>query len=348
MTGARRGRRATDFTRRIGSVAFALVAIGCTGRARPTCSASDPDCGTGWECVDRESLEACVAVVIPYPCTQTHQVCLAQGILTAGEECLGDGECADGLYCPYSTDGRARVCTVPECETSADCPDGQACRLRECRADTLDSLCGEGLDCARHQYCAARCVMAPAEGGNACESDDECAAGQGCVERTDVAGSYCSECATDADCAGHESGPHCYDAFCAICSPASCPGQVCNRFRGCVECNEDADCPTHYACSQYVCRERCDFPNHEECASGQCDVGGLCVLPVGTACASPDDHSATECGDGSCVARDASGGAAAPYCTRWCDSSTPPCPAGYTCVESVEIDGITDDVCLAE
>src|SRR5687768_16845239 len=96
--------------RRTGRVLLLMVAIAgasacTTSRPRPACSESDSDCGTDWECVESSSLEACVAVIIPYPCTQTRWLCIAQGILTAGEVCLGDGECVDGLYCPYSTDG---------------------------------------------------------------------------------------------------------------------------------------------------------------------------------------------------------------------------------------------------
>lgn len=328
-------------------IASVTIATACTtSRPRPTCSESDPDCGTDWECMESSSLEACVAVIIPYPCTQTRFLCIAQGILTAGEACLGDGECVDGLYCPYSTDGSPRVCTAPECETRADCPDGQACRLHLCRADTADAICGAELECADHQYCAGSCTIAPPEGGNRCDSDIECADGRTCVERAPPY-RYCTECDADAECAGHEAGSFCYDAFCAQCSPTSCGDQVCDPARGCVQCIADEDCPTGHACSQSLCRERCDFPNHEECASGHCAVGDLCVLPVGTPCDGPD-HSAAECGEGSCVATDAGGAAAEPYCTRTCGFAGTPCPAGYTCVENVDVDGITEDVCLTD
>lgn len=325
-----------------------LGGVGCKpGHERPTCSAADGDCGSDWECVDRESLEACVAVVIPYPCTQTRYLCVAQGILAVGEICLGDGECNEGLYCSRPADGSERTCTVPQCATRDDCRDGLACRAHECE-ESLDRICGEGFECARGQYCSGGyCDVAPVAGGNPCAGDPDCAAGRSCVERPGLAGTYCSECASDDECSGHEAGPFCFDSFCERCSDASCGDRVCHRERGCVDCNVDADCPSGARCSQYVCRQICDFPSHDQCASGHCDVGDLCVLPVGTACSPADRYSAAECGEGSCVGLDAAGAEAEPYCTRTCGSSYPPCPAGFACVEGVDVGGIRDDLCLA-
>src|SRR5690349_4743595 len=125
-------------------------ALGCAAHhSRPTCSDTDRDCGADWTCVESDALDACVAVIIPYPCIGTHYLCLAQGILDPGEACLDDSECRDGLYCRRPSDGSTPTCSVPECETRDDCPSGQACRLHAC-SESLERDCGEGLPCAEH------------------------------------------------------------------------------------------------------------------------------------------------------------------------------------------------------
>jgi hypothetical protein len=330
-----------------------VAVVGCVpfggpgGGGRPTCDAHS-SCPSGWACQSSSSIGVCAAVIIPYPCPDTEYTCIAQGILQEGDGCLNDDECRTGLFCPYpEAAGDVPVCTRPQCQSRDDCLTGKACVHFQCASG--DGLsCSSGADCGKGQYCNfGSCATAPAEGGNDCAADDECARGRHCVADFDMEYMRCTECTTDADCAGNMAGTHCNQGLCAGCNQASCGDQVCLPQSGlCVDCVQDSDCTGGLTCDNEQCRQRCDnFANGgTSCPSGYCSFEGYCSAPIGTSCMAESYEDTTTCGGSSCIAT-VGGQNVPPFCSRTCNPSDPPCPSGTTCTQ-VTLEGSDELYCV--
>ena len=79
---------------------------------------------------------------------------------TQPPECETDADCAEGQVCE---NGRCVDAPVPECETDADCAEGQVCEDGVC-ADAPVIECETDADCAEGQVCEdGVCVDAPEE-----------------------------------------------------------------------------------------------------------------------------------------------------------------------------------------
>jgi hypothetical protein len=336
-----------------------LAWIGCeldpddsstNGTRRPSCSASDLECGEGWDCIARQTLELCTRdVIVPDLCERTTHLCMARGILGPNEICIDDRECIDGLVCLNAESGNTR-CQEPQCLTTAACPDGYSCRRLLCEITTEGSYCSAEYQCARHQYCnGSSCTAAPEGGGNPCRhGDSECAPGRVCVPSV-LGGSstLCSECERDDECSGHPRGSYCHELQCTSCNDAACPGQICLPGLGCVDCVDNEDCEDDRICSGSVCLQTCTSFNHDACESGQCLSGGQCAASVGKPCAQ-ERATADDCGRSVCIGRDDGGTSVEPYCTRRCGPFMPPCPEGFVCADQVSVGSVTQSLCLRE
>jgi hypothetical protein len=234
-----------------------------------------------------------------------------------------------------------------------ECGEGEVCRNFHCLR-TLGASCvnprGE-YGCSPGEICISNeCVLPPAEGGNGCTDETDCAETLMCtVDSRSLR--RCSTCGGDDECAGPEF-PHCHEGHCHVCSDDACDPGRCIRNRGCVECLGDEDCGDGQFCERsrgtYTCRTTCTRGDDATCsdASGQCAFGEYCVREMGTPCEEVSRRS-SECFDGACVDRDATGALVSPYCTRTCHTADLPCSAGSTCVEDHDFPDGDETVCLA-
>jgi len=91
-------------------------------------------------------------------------------------ECETDADCAEGQVCENG------VCTdapAPECETDADCAEGQVCEDGVC-IDAPAPECNTNADCAEGQVCEdGVCTDAPVLD---CDTNADCAEGQVCED----------------------------------------------------------------------------------------------------------------------------------------------------------------------
>lgn len=152
----------------------------------------------------------------------------------------------------------AGACDAPECEVSANCPQGEVCNA-EGRCETQD--CSSSLDCQIEEYCNA-------ESGNCesgCSNDRDCLPTHVCDAETNT----CVEpgCRnTQLDCQVGEFCNNltgdCYDAggfYCQSCESTEDCGSannVCLRMGGSqqtycgVDCSGGQECPRGYECAR--------------------------------------------------------------------------------------------------
>src|SRR5690606_17857628 len=136
------------------------VQVGCTSDDDCTDQVCDTNTGLCVDCLgdgDCDEGETCDMTTN----TCTEQGCLGNEDCTGGlvcvggtcEQCTMDSQCTMDEFC--TIDG---VCGVPECDTDADCPDGQICELRICVDETMEAdvmeelisgdLVGSGCECS--------------------------------------------------------------------------------------------------------------------------------------------------------------------------------------------------------
>ncbi len=312
-----------------------------------TCLA-DGDCDDGLACTD-DTCAASICVYAPNDanCPDDGQFCNGDEACDAVLDCFSTGDpCAIGEFCNESTD------TCDECLVDGDCADGVNCTNDRCVGGSCvrspdDANCADnGLFCDGDEVCDAvqDCVS----------TGDPCAIGEFCNEATDA----CDECAVDADC---DDGVVCTDDACvggscvytpndANCADDGlfCDGsEVCDAVQDCVStgdpcavgefCNEATD-----TCDECAVDADCD--DGVACTDDTC-VAGSCVYP-------PNDANCPE--DGLFCNGDEFCDAAAD-----CSHSGNPCPPGKVCNDATDTcddcradgdcdDGIvcTDDACV--
>lgn len=292
---------------------------------------SDDDCPEGTVCVqgcgcwvDESGEEHCDCFGECLP--GTDPVC------ETDEDCLMPdgqaGRCVDGRCVPPAL----------ECESDADCPDGQVCEMACWDCDPAMPDCVPG--------CEGHCVPAPPP---QCETDADCPAGFACLVECWAPGCDPStgECPPECDPATGQCDEYC-QGYCVPRQEPECvtdddciypDGQTGQCIEGrCVfdeiPCDDSMPCPPGMECVM-VCWD-CD-PSDPDCEPG---CQGFCV-PVepqcyaDTDCIGPDGQTG-RCVDGHCV-----------FDPLYCHADWE-CPPGFYCAMArcgPDCDPSTDPAC---
>ncbi|MBK6921933.1 MAG: hypothetical protein IPH07_31340 [Deltaproteobacteria bacterium] len=265
----------------------------------------------------------------------------------------------------------ASECTVDACidgtPSNAALPRGSACMAGTCDASGACTGCtdpsecgGESSACATVTCDAGVCGVMNVAAGVALPADVQ-TSGDCQERRCDGRGAIVD--AIDGDDEPADDGNVCTDEVCnggvaghpAALIGTACPGGQCNGAGACVECLDDADCPSNAPCMVGACEGgSCQIVPAmvgTSCSDGQfcngaetCNAMGNCVSP-GNPCPGPDgdsdcsevcnemtdmctgnDPSGSECGD--CRTCNASG------------SCVYHCGGGQTCCAG-------DDICIS-
>lgn len=283
----------------------------------------DQDCGPGNRCLDPGG------GAVPFcgeACT-TSADCSRPGTRCDAGQCWPNENCA--AVAPCTPDSGA-ACTRDE-----DCPTGQSCESRVCRANdsgcaagercdrvTLDcyASCRSARDCGSNERCVGdRCEPLPP-----CDSDADCPLPRVCrVDPLTQQGTCVAGCSDDTGC---PLGTRCVatDEGRTVCAAG---------------CDDDADCLLDQVCEAGTCRSgRCQTT--DACGSCQvCGPGGRCIdandAPYCAACGIDRDCGAGGlCNDGRC----------APACPAT------GCPRGFACTPAgaKRVCFPTDDFCDTE
>lgn len=279
-----------------------LCNLACRDNVCTSCTGGGPG-GVGDACVRSTDCRR------GFHCSQTFNVCvLNNGSGQEGTECSTSADCNVGLVC-----GDYGYCTTQgghgtSCVGNEDCDPGCVCIAGSCQCFgggtcTDDSTCGVGGVC-----------KPPAQGGlkecvytldEPCERNDDCAAGQDCVNlpangrcailcenTTDcvnkgytgfncgITGVCGTPCTTQADCGG---GQICNGG---VCTPVGGTGGVGD------DCQGDSDCLYGLECFGAFCQHR---------ASG---TGGFGKVGVGLTDSGAPCVDSTNCGGGVCGTTD--------------------------------------------
>lgn len=276
--------------------------------------------------------------------------CDAAGNCIDPRAALG-GTCQSDLGCAVGTcvDG---VCCAEPCGDACEACDGTGA----CQAEAAGTVCGDSLQCFGRGLC-----LAP--NGSVCQGAAQCGSGNCepavgggtvCCAASCVAGLLCN---SDGVCVSPEA-----DLGAACVSNGDCVGGRCVDGVCC-----DSDCSdTCEVCNAPGQEGRCAADTSGEvdpaCAPGtECAGRGLCLLPLGAACALNGECKSGECGPslagpgeicceaacpsgqrcsaaGSCVDAPRPGGS---ECTTGTDCLSANCVAGRCC------EGACDGVCQA-
>jgi hypothetical protein len=189
------------------------------------------------------------------------------------------------------------------CDSGADCPAGEICKIPDGGSENACLNCGTNGDCRPQQLCsdAGLCLFRPGW-GDQCTLNAQCSAGQFCVQGLCVA-------AKPSD----------------LCQRGNCPqGQVCNVQNQVCEqnlgCTINASCSATQICNPVTlaCEPRCD-PNNPGLV---CNPTQLCVQNRCVDCIQDSN-----CGDAGLTCNVAAGLCTAP---GLCYSDAA-CPAGEVC-----------------
>ena len=245
--------------------------------------------------------------------------------LEAGDHAITISVTDDDEYCNMAT-WTIPVACVPgeaECQSDAQCDDGNQCTVDVCN-DGACSNPNQQADFACDQGGGSVCDG----NGNCveCNSDAQCAMGEVCTENACVPE---AECMMDLDCADENqcTVDVCFDSACS--NPNAEPGATCDQGGGsvcdgqgnCVACNTDADCAMGEVCTNNEC------VLEAECMmDSDCDDGNDCTADSCTAgqCLNPNQPADTDCTSGGGSVCDGNGA-----CVE-CNSATQ-CPGGGEC-----------------
>ena len=271
-----------------------------------------------------------------------------------GSVCLASGECgtapcdfcSSGQVCVTLDDG-TQTCSVPECDTAADCEGAEACVQGVCS----EATCSTKEDCDAGKICnqlTSTCIDPP----EACANDQQCPAGEVCITDMGVcvigcaddaacgAGQICEEstrvctsgCRDDAGCADGET---CQDGQCTS-GPPSCDNITCDVTERCnpttfqcePTCTTDAgqpnSCPAGQVCD--LASGQCQANACPGQDPAQCDGNANTPFWNTTLCACVECLDNSACGGGSCNAN----GQCTEACQTQCDPSTPGTCGGNT------------------
>lgn len=157
------------------------------------------ECNSDADCVDAElGLGCTVDAELQYA------VC---GDGSQGSFCEGPAACAPGLFCAELIPGVAGILpnTCGQCETAADCPQGQLC------APTLDVANFTGAHVCVNQGAVGLDGFCPTDGtGNAVCQSQHCSVAM-IPEYPTVKVGICGACTVDADCGGATCNPAAFD-----------------------------------------------------------------------------------------------------------------------------------------
>lgn len=272
-------------------------------------------------------LTLCLGVQCPDQPCDTNQDCVDQGvggICVEGEcvECAEDADCLDTTVCNGAeTCGDDFNCVAG---TDLDCDDNDACTTDSCNATTgcssvptaVAAGCDDGLYCTGVESCNTTT-------GACVDGVDPCAAGQVCLEPTDICTAACTSSATCNDnnvctvdtctsgaclytavscddsnaCTTDTCGP---TTGCAS-TPIVCPtGQTCDTTTGLCGsgCASNTDCNDSNTCTDDTC-------NNSICANDpvDCPQGEICN-PANGNCENIDCTTNAQCDDGASCTTD--------------------------------------------
>ncbi len=241
---------------------------------------------------------------------------------TAGEPCVDDGDCDDGLWC-----NGAEVCDPVEgCQAGAtpECDDGVAC--------TIDA-CDEEADACTHQPDAAAC-----DDGFWCNGAEVCDAVQGCQPGTAPDcndGVACTQDSCDEQADACVNAPD--DAVCDDSLWCNGP-EVCHPEAGCQR-QAAPDCDDGIACTVDSCDEETDMclhaPDDAACNDGNDCTVDTCLADSG--CEHVAGNEGQVCDQGNCNGT-CSGGLCVPCA---CDDDAD-CDDGFACTT----DSCDNGVCV--
>lgn len=286
---------------------------------------------------------------------------------TAACDLLTQCGCKPGDHCQARAAAYAPACFVPgtlapgsACSSPSDCPRGQTCDDRTCRA-----YCREDADCE-----AGICVSLQTKDARAstvqvcwtqCSPDEPSACGPGARCRTlqterGESGVYCAApadpCPTieDGTCDDARGTGQCADGTDkrdCDCEP-TLPGALCDAVVQCG-CRRDAACaitrdPAHVsaACTAWTGRKRDDAAckDDAECAPGYvCQFGGTCSRLC---------HDDSQCSGRTClpVVLSDKPSAGLKVCYTACDRANPSCASGKRCAHFDPRFDVVGDYCV--
>lgn len=235
------------------------------GACEQSCD-DDADCDAGLVCLN----DACV---LPLACETSEDcpnanVCASDPTaLPAGKHCMQNGTNPEGASCDSAHECESGLCIDGrcelECETSADCTDGE-CAQRALNNGGFALLCSSaGCDCKRNEVCLrdGSCTSAKSCLAEACSNGETCVGG---VCRT--------TCTATADCDNDESCTFSDTEaayFCAVNDCACASDEVCTSGQ-CVAasaCRVDSQCPSG-VCLFGQCQTACE--SEKDCDGREC------------------------------------------------------------------------------
>ncbi len=240
--------------------------------------------------------------------------------------CKSNKDCASTPSTPY--------CEIPPgkcvaCETSAQCPPGDACHDHECvpvcgsggacsgGLSCCDSFCvNEKTDPEDCGGCGKACPPGEACVGSVCQVPTTCNGGPPCSPEDQCCSSGCSDTNSDPDNCG-SCGKVC-------ATDQTCAGGTCHSPVG---CNGGPACPPVDLCCATGCEDTSSDPNNcggcgHVCAPGQSCVESVCQM-------GPNCHGEPACtGAQSCCASGCTNTKTDP---ENCGGCGLPCAPGDTC-----------------
>lgn len=282
-------------------------------------------CPQGFDCVGGDCVEGGGNLPVCAPCSN-HQQCGGDddncvpypvGGSFCGAGCERDEDCEAAPGC----DGRSCAC-VETAEGSSQCvPESNSCEAAP--------ECDDEHPCVGDYECVDGRCQPPA-----CR-----ALGGECDEREDCCSGMCLDGQCSQACDWLRPGESCPSGFyCEIqeCGVGACkPGRLGGAGRGTV-CESHEECSTGYCAATggpTTCQTACDpdglntCPEDWTCTRIGASSCGLCACQLGRLgdpCTERGD-----CASGLCARRE--------MCTRRCNDTSNPCPAGYDCLEAGDV-----------
>ena len=333
-----------------GVLAISLSACGAdseVGNGVVPCS-SDAECGFGSVCLAKGECGTA-----PCDFCSAGQVCVT---LESGEQTCSVPECDSSADCEGEEQCIAGLCTESTCSTKDDCPAGKICNQLTSACVDPPEACASDAQCPGGEVCITDmgvCVIG-------CPDDASCGAGQICDQSTRVC---ITGCRSDENCPeGQTCGA---DNKCVAGQPTTCADVSCDATQRCNPntlqcddvCTSDAGQPNSCPAGQ-VCNGATGACEQDGCPGqdpNQCDGNAVSPYWSTTLCACVECLDSTQCGGGE---QCNSNGQCTGACTVACDpsvagtcgtgdaASLPYCIANC-CVECISAaDCAGNDICL--